>query len=228
MDIRPTWATMSDLPHGVCQIRLGAEKRKTKIQNKGHNLEALCVFSVVLFHLYPEDLDCSPYIAAVNLLSSLGSSLSTTSDSQFPKETRLACMCFLCPLPSPHLWVFLPFPTDLEPNGQFQRQLMEDQKSQSCPGSCQPHEHECLGVAAGNHSRRGSRRIFPSAWVMEGLSCCFQSGADSWETKFLWPSLAPVNKSVWKRAARLSGTIDACRNSQTFFSDWLKFSFCCH
>lgn len=91
----------------------------------------------------------------------------------------------MCSFSSPlFLWVFLPFPTDLEPTSQFQLQLMEDQKSESCLGSCQPREHEWLQVTTAKGTlaaagRRGSRRIFRSAWVMEGLSCCFQSGADS-------------------------------------------------
>lgn len=44
------------------------------------------------------------------------------------------------------LWVFLPFPADLEPYGQFQRPLMEDQKSQSCSGTCQPRGQGGLEV----------------------------------------------------------------------------------
>ena len=95
----PMASLMDICPGQLCQtVRFIRQdwSREKKDQNpkKGNNLEAVCVFSV------PQSFStCTqwiwtvrPYIAAVKLLSSLCSCLSTTSGFQLPKVIRLTCM----------------------------------------------------------------------------------------------------------------------------------------
>lgn len=143
----------------------------------------MCFLSVlVLSHLYPVDLDSIfPYVA-VNLFSLLKSSqhhfrLLVSKSKEVYMLVLSLSLSFSLPLSL--FWVFLPFSTGLEPTSQFELQLMEDQKSQICLGSCQFHGHEWLQVTTAQGTlvvtgRADSKRVCRSALVMEDLVAVFK------------------------------------------------------
>lgn len=164
--------------------------------------------------LYPS-LGC--WCWAPQLARLLSASLQAFS---FQKQGGLHACVFSLSLPLSLFWVFLPFSTDMEHTSQFQLQLMEDQKSQSCLGSCQSHGHEWLQVTTAKGTfavtgRADSKRICRSALVMEDLVAVFKVvQTPRRPNSFDLPCL------LWTRAFKsglwaFSETI--CRNSQASF-----------
>lgn len=140
----------------------------------------MCFLSVLdLFYVYPVDLDSIlPHVTVVKLFGLLVSS-QHHSRLLVSKSKEVYMHVLSLSLSLSLFWVFLSFSTDLEPTSQFQLQLMEDQKSQSCLGSCQSHGHEWLEVTTAKGTlavagRADSKRICRSALVMENLVAVFK------------------------------------------------------